>query len=290
MSSVRPEIVSTSLPLHVTELRDPGVTSTDVFLMVHGYAGSSYTWRHWSPKLAARGRVLLVDLKGFGEAPKPDDGRYTTTDLADLIVELVRELDLTQLTLVGYSLGGGLCLISALRLLDQRERRLDRMVLVAAPAYQQRLPPLVPLSNVPTFSSLTAKALGVRTIMRSVLRSIVFDRERVTEEQVEAYARALEEPEGLRAAMDVGRSIVPDNLDDLVRRYPEIDVPTLLLWGEQDPVIPLWVGERLADDLPRARLVVMPECGHVPPEEHPDASFAHLAAFLDETAPATDTP
>jgi pimeloyl-ACP methyl ester carboxylesterase len=283
MNGVHTRVVPTELPLHVTEITEGSI---DTFLLVHGYAGSSYTWHHWSPKLAERGRVVQVDLKGFGEAPKPDDGRYTPTDLADLLVELVRELDLSRLTLVGHSLGGGICLITALRLLDQREPRLERMVLVAAPAYEQRLPPLVPLSNLPTFSTLTAKAIGARTIVRSVLRSIVFDKDSITDEQVEAYAAALESSEGLRAAMDVGRSIVPADLDALVRRYPEIDVPTLLLWGERDPVIPLWVGERLSEDLPRARLVVMPQCGHIPPEEYPEPSFAHVAAFLDEPADA----
>jgi pimeloyl-ACP methyl ester carboxylesterase len=284
VSAENPEVIPTSLPLHVTEFPTRTGTSEATFLLVHGYAGSSYTWHHWSPRLTEHGRVVQVDLKGFGEAPKPDDGRYTPADLADLLVELVRELELADLTLVGHSLGGGLCLLAALRLLDQRESPLERMVLVAAPAYEQRLPPFVPLSKLPTISTLTARAIGARTIVRSVLRSIVFDRNGVTDEQVEAYSAALDSPEGLRAAMDVGRSIVPDDLGAHVQRYHEIDVPTLLLWGREDPVVPLWVGERLSQDLPRARLVVMPQRGHIPPEEYPEVSLAHVTTFLEATA------
>ena len=62
-----------------------------------------------------------------------------------------------------------------------------------------------------------------------------------------------------------------------------IPVPTLLLWGDSDNVVPTWVGERLEQDLPDARLVVLRDCGHLPPEEKPDESFEALTAFLDET-------
>jgi len=66
--------------------------------------------------------------------------------------------------------------------------------------------------------------------------------------------------------------------------YPAMTLPTLLLWGDHDRVIPLWVGQRLAEDLPRARLVVLDRCGHLPPEERPGDSWTAMSAFLDETA------
>lgn len=287
-------VVPTPLPLHVTEVVDvseahgPGpedvgrLPGSEVFLLVHGFAGSSFTWHRWRGALARRGRVLQVDLKGFGDAPKPDDGRYATTDLADLLVELIRSLDLRHLTLVGHSLGGGLSLLSALRFLDGGEERLARLGLISAPAYRQKLPPFVLLSKAPHVSRGLAKLIGAETIVRQVLRSIVHDPSTITPEQVEAYARALATEEGVRAAMDVGRSIVPDELDAFSARYGEIDIPVFLLWGQQDPVVPLWVGHRLAEDLPRARLTVLEACGHIPPEELPGASLAAFEAFLDD--------
>ena len=62
--------VDVDLPLHVTEASE-GAGTTPTFVMLHGFGASSYTWRHWTPKLAERGRVLCVDYKGFGAAPKP---------------------------------------------------------------------------------------------------------------------------------------------------------------------------------------------------------------------------
>lgn len=274
-------IVATALPLHVTEHGEGEATET--FVLVHGYAGSSFTWRSWVPELSRRGRVLTVDLKGFGDAPKPDDGRYAPGDLADLVVALFRELGLRRVTLVGHSLGGGISLLVALRLKDAREERIGRLVLIASPAYRQRLPPLVPLSKAPRLGRLLIRAVGARRAVRLVLRQIVFDASTVSDEQVEAYARPLETPEGVRSAMAVGRSIVPDDLDATASRYPELDLPTLLLWGDRDPVVPLRVGQRLSLDLPRARLVVIERCGHIPPEESPEASFLPLARFLQDT-------
>ena len=64
---------------------------------------------------------------------------------------------------------------------------------------------------------------------------------------------------------------------------PILDVPTLLLWGRHDRVVPLWVGERLAEQLPQAELEVFERCGHVPPEELPEETLGAVTAFLDRT-------
>lgn len=298
MSLSRVEDLATALPLLIQEAfvddeSAPASTDAaeqppgDVFLLVHGYGGSSYTWHNWLPDLARRGRVLQVDLKGFGRAPKPDDGRYAPTDLAEILFELIREQDLERITLIGHSLGGGVSLLTALRLIDEGETRLARLVLVAAPAYRQKLPPFVALSKAPGLSRTLAHLVGIERVVTHVLRSIVFDPATITREQIRAYSLGLAAEGGLRAAMDVGRTIVPDDIEGFARRYPEIDVPTLLLWGDHDRVIPLRIAHRLAEDLPRARLSVIESCGHIPPEERPAESYATLAAFLDETPTAS---
>jgi len=76
--------------------------------------------------------------------------------------------------------------------------------------------------------------------------------------------------------------IVPADLAEITARYAEIDVPTLLLWGRHDPVVPLSVGEKLFDVLPNAQLVILEECGHLPPEELPQESLKGVLKFLSE--------
>ena len=123
------------LPLYVETAGMPAGPDVDTFVLLHGYGASSFTWRYLAPELAKRGHVLLVDMKGFGEAPKPDDGQYGPQDLAELIHRLLVQRRLSRVTLVGHSLGGGVSLLTALRLLDEGEDRLHRMVLVSGAAY-----------------------------------------------------------------------------------------------------------------------------------------------------------
>jgi pimeloyl-ACP methyl ester carboxylesterase len=100
---------------------------------------------------------------------------------------------------------------------------------------------------------------------------------------VDAYAAPLSTRDGVRAALDAGRMIVPDEIDELSRRFADLDLPVLLLWGDNDRVVPLSIGERLAAELPNARLVVLERCGHLPPEERPEDSLALVTSFLDDT-------
>lgn len=272
-----PERSRLELPLHA-ESRGSGPP----LLLIHGFGANAYTWRHWVAELARDHEVVQVDLKGFGSAPKPRDGAYAAADQAALLHRLVLQRDLRDLTLVGHSLGGGISLLLALRLLDTDPGRLRGLVLVAAAAYRQEMPTYVRLAQMPWVGELLLRVLPARYIVRKVLESIVYDPDTVTVGQVDAYAAPLTESGGRRALAETARQIEPRDLEEVVRRYPEIDRPALLLWGRHDPIVPVEIGERLAADLPRARLEVMEECGHDPPEELPRASLEIVLEFLGE--------
>ena len=198
-----------------------------------------------------------------------------------LVHLLILQRDLHNVTLVGHSLGGGIALILALRLLDSEPSRLRRLVIVSGAAHGQRLPPFVGIARVPVLGSALMRLVGARRLVRRVLRSIVYDKNSVTRAQVEGYAEPLRSPEARRALVDTALQIVPENLEAITRRYSEIAVPVLLLWGRSDRVVPLGVGELLGHVLPRARLVVLDRCGHLPAEERPDDAWDVVSAFLD---------
>jgi len=155
-------------------------------------------------------------------------------------------------------------------------------LLVAGAAYDQRLPPFAKLAAYPRVSALAFRALGPRRVVRAVLRSVVHDRARVDAEQVRGYADPLSPADAVRALIAAARQIRPTDLDRLTARYPDLAVPTLLLWGGQDRVVPPWVGQRLERDLPDARLHVFDRCGHLLADELPDESWDVLESFLDE--------
>ena len=280
-------VIPVEAPLHVEEVvaQDAGTGSGGpVFLLLHGYGSTSYVWRHWLPGLSARGRALLVDLKGFGSAPKPDDDRYSPVDFADAVVALIRELELRDLIVVGHSLGGGVSLLASDALTRGGEDRLRRLVLVAPAAYRQSLPPFVWFSHHPRLASALLDLVGTDRIMRWAMRSIVHESDAVTDDLVEEYGRAWKTPEGRRAAFAAGRQIVPTDLERRAARYGELEVPTLLLWGDDDRVVPLWVGERLQREMPQAELTVLDGCGHMIQDERPRASWRVVEDFLERTA------
>ena len=138
------------------------------------------------------------------------------------------------------------------------------------------------LARFPRLAAAAFRIAGARRVVGTVLRHVVYDRSVVRPEWIDGYADPLRGAAARRALLEVARAIEPPDLETLVARYPTLDVPTLLLWGRHDPVVPLWVGERLARDLPSARLEVLEACGHLPAEEHPELSLRVLMDFLDE--------
>ena len=270
------------LPLHVTEV-ERRTPSEATFLMLHGFGASSFTWRHWAPRLAEYGRVLCVDYKGFGAAPKTANTRYRPADQAKLIVQLIDQLELEHVTLVGHSLGGGIALLTAKEICNREATQLDRLVLIASLAYRQRLSPFIPLSRHPLLSRMLIRAFGPQRLVRWILRSIVYDPAMITSQMVDAYSLPFTTRAGVEAALATGRMILANGIDHLSERASIIDVPTLLIWGDHERVVPCWVGERLEQDLPNARLVVVKRCGHIPAEEEPEESFSILSNFLADT-------
>lgn len=278
MKGPHTEPLAVDVPLHVER-----VGSGDPMVFLHGFGASGFTWRLWTADLARDHALHLVDLRGFGRAPKRRDALYGPSEMADDVRRMILDLDLQRVTLVGHSMGGGVGLLTLLRLRDAGEGwRVRRLVSIAGTAYAQEFPPYVDLLRRPA-SHWLLRLVPTGWLVRKVIESIVFDPAAVTDEQVEGYAAPLRSWAAKRSVVACASQIVPDDLDSIVARYPEIDVPALLLWGRQDPVVPLAIAERLAGELPDARLVVLERCGHMPPEERPKASLRAVREFLADT-------
>ena len=111
-----------------------------------------------------------------------------------------------------------------------------------------------------------------------------YDRKKISGEQVEAYAAPLASLGGRHALLETARQCIPANADELIAAVSTITVPTLILWGREDKVIPLKVGELLHKLIPNSMLDVIDQCGHIPQEEKPDETIAHITEFLATSA------
>jgi pimeloyl-ACP methyl ester carboxylesterase len=202
--------------------------------------------------LATRFTVIRLDLRGFGESPKPRDRAYGLPDHAERVTAYLQAHDLQDVTLVGHSFGGIVALAVTLGLREEEPGRIRALVLLGTPAYPQPLPWLIRLVRTPGLGPLALRAAPAGVHVRRILRAAYHDPRRIPPEAVRAYARALRHHGTSRAIVRTARHFSPSALDGLIPRYATLRVPTLLLWGRHDRIVRLAVGERLAQSLPDA--------------------------------------
>ena len=256
-------------------------------VLIHGFGANSYTWRYLIPELDPKqSTIYAIDLKGCGQSPKPQDGKYSIEDQARLVTRFIlrRRLHCKHLQIVGHSMGGGVALMTALALTERRRKRpiapIGRLVLVDTIAFSQALPWFVAVLRVPILGRLIGQLLPVSFQVRATLRLIIADRSFVTEDMVDAYADGIRQPGGRSALAAIAREIIPNDTSDLEQRYGRLDWETLLIWGRDDRIVPLAVGEKLQRALPNAKLRTIDFCGHLPQEEAPEEFTPIVANFL----------
>ena len=249
-------------------------------LLIHGFGASTFTWRHITPGRAKDHRVIAVDLKGFGQSDKPFDERYSVYDQAELLVQLIEEKDLRDLTLVGHSYGGGIALLLALEADGRLEGRISRLVLLDSIAYPQNIPVFFKMLDVPVVSQMGIRMVPPSVQTRVALQIAYFDDNKITSEEVEAYAAPLKTAAGKHAIIHTARQIVPEDIAELSERYKTMTLPTLILWCDHDRIVPLEVGIKLRRTLPNSTLKLVEECGHMPQEEQPESTLDLIQSFL----------
>ncbi|HWN08130.1 MAG TPA: alpha/beta hydrolase [Pyrinomonadaceae bacterium] len=255
--------------------------SGDPILAIHGLGASNYTWRKLKGRLPDH-RLILIDLKGHGESVKPRDTNYSIPDQAELVLQFIREHDLRNLTVVGNSYGGAVSLMVAIRLCQEEPERLSKLILICSGGYNQDLPWHLKLIRTPVLGGLALHLLPATINTLTVLRYSYYQKRLISWEQCKAYARPIGSPGGRHALIQVAKQAVPENFEELIAQYPTISVPTLLIWGRNDRVIPLSIGERLNRDIPDSKLVVLDHVGHVPQEESPEETIAAILTFLED--------
>jgi len=250
-------------------------------VLIHGLGASIYAWRDVIGPVAAAGfHVVAFDNRGFGGSDKPKSG-YSASAYASLLVDLLDSLHLTDVVLVGHSMGGEIAALATLRAPQQ----VRALVLVDAAGLGTHMPLLTRLARAPLVGRTIAGLRG-RSGTEATLRSTFGDPSRMTPAEVDQYYAPVAEPDFSRTMAGVAREF---DFEALKGRLDSISVPTLVLWGARDIWIPPGVGERMALALPRAALVIVPGGGHDLPDEDPVALTRHLIAFLQQGIPKPPT-
>ena len=261
-----------------------------VLLLVHGIASDSEAWRASLPLLARRARVIAPDLPGHGASGKAP-GDYSLGSLASSLRDLLVKLGHERATLVGHSLGGGV----AMQFAYMFPERTDRLVLVSSGGLGRTVNPLLRAATLPGSELVIAATIGPLTALgRAGVASLRRLGLRVMPDlgEVGRGFATLADREGRAAFLDTLRSVVNfsgQRVDARDRLYLAAGMPTLLLWGERDPIIPTAHGHRARERMPGSRLVTFADSGHFPQIDDPHRLAATVLEFLEETEPSCVT-
>lgn len=255
--------------LHV---RDSGPKAAPALILLHGFGSSLHTWEPWAQALAPRFRVIRIDLPGSGLTGADPLDDYSDARAVRLLSGLMDRLDVPRASVIGNSIGGRI----AWRFAAVHPDRVDKLVLIApdgyaSPGFAYGAPP-----EVPAALNLMRYTLP-KWLLRMNLAPAYGDPSRLADDTLARYHDLMRAP-GVRAALlsRMGQTV----LEPPEPWLGKIAAPTLLLWGEQDAMIPIANAQDYLSAVPNAVLVSLPGLGHVPFEEAPAIALAPVAAFL----------
>lgn len=272
------------IPVHTTSVNGHRIAYLDEghgppLILIHGYGGSMWQWEYQRP-LTERFRVITPDLIGSGLSDKPDID-YSPDDLIGSIRGLMDSLGLPTATIVGNSMGAGVALGLALSHPD----RVDRLVLIDGFPDHVRERLVSPLmrravnTQAPAWLARFGASLFGTRAMEAVLKEIVYDHSLVTPLVLERSNRNRQREDMITPLLAL-RDSLPLWEQQFAPRLTEVRHPTLILWGEQDRLFPPQVGHDLQALIPQSRLIVIPNAGHIPQWEQPQAVNRHITEFL----------
>lgn len=263
--------------------RHDGVDTPPPIVLIHGTSASLHTWEGWVKALRTQRRVITFDLPGFGltgpwsetfTGTYPHDV-YQGDAYARFVLALLDTLKVRRVVLGGNSLGGEV----AWRTAYLAPERVQQLILVDAvgPAFQPKSVPIAFLiSRVPVLNRVSEFLLPRGVVERSV-SNVYGDPAKVTPALVDRYFQ-LTLREGNRRALSLRMENLVNGAD--AERIATLKLPTLILWGGRDRLIPPEVGVQFQQQIAGSQRVVFETLGHVPQEEDPAATVVPVKAFL----------
>jgi len=260
--------------------RDEGLRSDPTpLVLIHGTGASLHTWQGWAADLRARKRVITFDLPGFG-LTGPFGGDYPRDDyhadtLARFTLDFLDAMHVQRFIVGGNSLGGDV----AWRIATLAPARVDKLILVDATGYRfvpEREPLGFQFARTPVLNRI-GEYLTPRSVVEDGVKSVYADPSRVSGTLVDRYFELLTR-EGNRRAFNIGMQQAAT--DPAPERIKTLKLPTLILWGAQDHLVPPVNAAHFHDDIAGSQVMIFPGLGHVPQEEDARTSVVPVRTFL----------
>jgi pimeloyl-ACP methyl ester carboxylesterase len=280
-------LTHSSVALHGRQLAYVTGGEGPAVFLIHGIGGDWHTWEPVLEGLARRHRVVAVDLPGHGSSSK-SAGDYSLGALANALRDLGGSLGIERATMVGHSLGGGI----AMQFSYQFPERCERLVLVSSGGLGPDVGLILRLAALPVsdlFLALTAPPF--RSLVKLGARAGRAMRLRPTAD-AEFYARtyaALGDRDTRAAFLGTLRGVVGTRgqlVDARDRLYLAAHMPTLIVWGERDAMLPVAHGREAHDAMPDSRLEIFDDAGHLPQLDDPGRFVTTVEEFVAATEPS----
>ena len=250
---------------------DAGDPEDPAVLFLHGFPTSSFLWRSVAPLFSPWMRVIAPDLLGCGDSDKPADADLGIVAQAGYVRELLEGRGIGSLAVVGHGLGGGVAQLLALGGGVRAMVLLDSVAFDGWPAEVTR----EAQRQAPESDAALAE-----TLLRTSFDLGMGHRARLTEDALAEYLRPYTGEEGSAACFRFLRSMDGRGLAGREAELERLEMPVLILWGEDDPFLPVGLAERLSDALPASTLALLPGCSHFLPEDAPETISPLMFEYL----------
>ncbi len=256
--------------------RDQGlVTDSLPIVLIHGTGASLHTWEGWVSELKNEHRIITMDLPAYGLTGPNPSGDYSQDFYSDFMEKFLSKLNIKRCVLGGNSLGGGITWVYALA----HPERVSKMILVDAGGYpmiSKSVPIAFQAARIPVIKNLF-KYILPHSIIKKSLENVYIHDDRITPELIERYYDMASREGNRKAFVDRMNTSIKS---DKYLKINTLKMPTLIIWGKEDGLIPLDVAEKFHADLPNDTIVIFKDLGHTPMEEDPQETVKLVKVFL----------
>jgi pimeloyl-ACP methyl ester carboxylesterase len=253
--------------------KETGPQGAPALLLLHGFGSSLQAWDDWSVKLAQKYRVIRLDLPGFGlTGASPANDYSEEKDLA-FLTHFADKLSLEKFSVIGHSMGGKM----AWSLAASQPERVQALVLMAPDGFPETKDIGTKPYEVPAIMGLIKYVLP-KYLVRKSIEPAFAEADALSDALVNRYYDMLRAPGVRGAILERSNQTI---YTDPVPRLKAIKAPTLLIWGEQDQMIPSTNAQSYATVLSNSSTVLVPKLGHLLQEEQPEKGLAAVMQFLD---------
>ena len=239
--------------------------SEENLLLIHGLGASAERWEHVIPQFAKNYRVLVPDLIGFGLSDKPLVD-YTTDYLSEFITKFLKKLNIDSVNIIGSSLGGQI----GAEFAYQNNSMVKKLILISPSGIMKH--------STPALDAYVMAALYPSDSSASNAFQMMSGSKNIDEKTIKGFVQRMKLPNAKMAFMSTLLGL--KDAEIISEKLGSIKSPTLIIWGEKDPVIPIKYAQSFISEIDDCRFVKMEKCGHTPYVEAPDKFYKIVSDFL----------